>query len=438
MSTIRPLPAIRYAAPEPDRDVSTRLAPPYDVLDQAGKEALLGPDARNFVRIDLPHMPPKAAGPAAEYEAANQTLQQWLRDGTMVRDAQPMLYVYHQKYRQGGTDYVRKMFFARLRLEPFGTGGVFPHERTFGGPKEDRLALTKATRTNLSPIFGLYEDARNEVSSALERALPAKPLARGRLDGVENLLWGVSDPAVIERAAQMLRPRPIYIADGHHRYGTGLLYRDWLVSQGASLPDEHPANYVLCVFCAMEDPGLLILPTHRVLAGVTIPPALLAGDPQLEVRPLDTTDADEALRRLPALGPQALAWFDAAGGRISAVRPRSPDILDKLEPARSPAWRRLALALLHAYLLDRILKPKVLKGEEPAIQYIKSAPEALAAARGGERGGAPGGSAGTAFLLQPTTMEELRGVCGAGDLMPQKSTFFYPKLASGLVINPLE
>jgi uncharacterized protein (DUF1015 family) len=428
MSTIQPFLAIRYATAERDCDISTRLAPPYDVLDQGGKDALLARDPKNFVKIDLPHMPPKSAGPPAAYAAAHNTLRQWLQDGTMVRDRRPQIYVYHQKYRHAGTEYLRKMFFARLRLEPFGTGSVFPHERTFGGPKEDRLALTQATQANLSPIFGLYEDAANEVSRRLERGLPDRPLAKGTLEGVESYLWGADDPDRIAAVAELMKPKAIYIADGHHRYGTGLLYRDWLVQQRGPLPDNHPANYVLCVFCAMEDPGLLILPTHRVLPGVKIGDSVLAGDSKLELQPLATASPEEAVQSLARFGPQAVGWFDAASGRHSVVRPRSPDILDSLEPGRSPAWRRLGLAFLHAYLLDRVVTPKLCGGKEPTIQYIKTAADALRAAGDGQ---------GTAFLLQPTTMEELRGVCGAGDLMPQKSTYFFPKLASGLVINPL-
>ncbi len=430
MSTVRPLPAIRYRTDEGHADLSTRLAPPYDVLDAEGKRRLLERDPDNFVKIDLPVVPAKAAGPPEVYTACRDQLQRWLRDGVMVRDPQPAFYVYHQRFTHGGREYTRKKFFARLRLEPFGSGSVFPHERTFGGPKEDRLALTQATRANLSPIFGLYEDVRNEVSGLLEAGLPERPLARGTLDGVESLLWSVTDSRAVEAVAELLRPRSIYIADGHHRYGTGLMYRDWLVKTHGPLPDEHPANYVLAVLCAMEDPGLLILPTHRVLPGVRIPPAEFATAGQIEVAPLSAPrDPESVVAALAGYGPLAIAWFDGTSGEYRVLRPRSADLLDPIATDHSPAWRRLALAFLHAFVLDCIVRPKVLRGDEPTIHYIKTAGEAVDEARQ---------TAGAAFLLQPTTMEELRAVCSAGDLMPQKSTFFWPKLASGLVINPLE
>ncbi|MGE0480273.1 MAG: DUF1015 domain-containing protein [Phycisphaerae bacterium] len=428
MSNVRPLRAIRYANAA-GRDLGARLAPPYDVLDQRDKDALLARDPRNFVKLDLPHVPPKVAGPPAAYAAAADTLRSWLADKTLVRDDRESIYVYHQTYTHGSETYVRKMFFARLRLEPFGTGAVFPHEQTFGGPKEDRLCLMRATAANLSPIFGLYEDATNQVAQRLEQALGPEPAAHGTLDGVENRLWVVSDTAAIADVTRLMSAKAIYIADGHHRYGTSLIYRESLKAEGAALPAEHPANYTLCVFCAMEDAGLLILPTHRALPGVRVTAAQLQADGELAVGLLEANDADGALRAVAQLGPQALGAYLAGENRYVSIRPKRADLLDALEPKHSLAWRRLALSFLHAYLLDRVVTPKLNAGRAPDVHYIKSASAAIDDV-------SPTG--GTAFLMQPTTMEELRAVCQANDLMPQKSTFFFPKLASGLVINPLD
>ncbi|MBK9121049.1 MAG: DUF1015 domain-containing protein [Phycisphaerales bacterium] len=424
MSTIRPLRPLRYDTRR-NRDLSKLLTPPYDILDATDKAELLARDPRNFVVVDLPHLPPKDAGPQHLYEQAAATLRQWLAEGTMVQDQEAALYVYHQAYTYEGRAYVRKMFFAGLKLEPFGAGSIYPHERTFGGPKEDRLALTKATQAHLSPIFGLYEDESNDVARRLEEALPPEPLAIGTLDGVENRLWAVTDTVAIADVARLIGPKPTYIADGHHRCGTAMLYRDWLTAQRGSLPVDHPANFVLCVFCAMEDPGLLILPTHRVLPGLAFLADDLAG-PEVTVTKLSVNDPESALAALPAHGPQAVAFFTTRDDTYSVVRPTREGLLDPLEPEHSPSWRRLGLAFLHAYLLDRIITPGPAGGQAPKIEYIKSNSGAVAAARQ---------AGGCAFLLQPTTMAELRAVCTAGDLMPQKSTYFYPKLASGLVIH---
>lgn len=427
MSTIRPFIGIHYDTTD-SNDVSARLAPPYDVLDANDKNRLLAQDPANFVKIDLPHLPPKSAGPESVYREARAQMDAWLQDGTLVKDDLPAIYVYHQRYTHEGTDYVRKMYFARLRLEPFGAGSIFPHERTFGGPKEDRLALTKATQANLSPIFGLYEDADNVVAKTLEDACPDEPLAVGTMDDVENRLWAVQDPKIIGSVAQLMESKPTYIADGHHRTGTAMLYRDWLAETQGSLPENHPANFVLCVFCAMEDPGLLILPTHRVLPGVSVTAETFAGDDKVDIKPLDARDGGQAVAALARYGPQAVGVYTATAKGFSAVVPKQADLLDPLEPDHSEPWRRLGLAFLHAYLLDRIVKPKLCGGADPQIRYIKSDAGAVAAADE---------DSGTAFLMQPTTMEEMRAVCTANDLMPQKSTYFYPKLASGLVINPL-
>lgn len=429
MSQIRPIPAIRYAPKAASNDISTRIAPPYDVIDKAGKEALLARDPANFIKIDLPHVPAKDAGPPAVYEAAAAQFNGWLADGTLTRDAAPAYYAYHQTYNHAGTRYVRKMFFARLRLEEFGKGSVFPHEQTFGGPKEDRLCLTRATRCNLSPIFGVYEDAPNAVATRLDRELAPTPLLKGELDGVENALWAVRSEAAIREVTEMMSPKATFIADGHHRYGTSLNYRAALVEKSGPLAPDHPANFVLCVFCAMEDPGCLILPTHRVLPGVKLASQIFKSDPKLEVLPLDERDADAVVRKLAQFGPQAVALFSAADNSFVAIRPRDPRILAEYEPKHAEAWRALGLSFLHAYLLDRRVTPELCGGKAPEIHYVKSGPPAVEEAR--QTGGAM-------FLLQPTTMAEMRGVCSAGDLMPQKSTFFFPKLASGLIVNPLE
>lgn len=427
MSLIRPFRAIRYNT-VPESDITSRLSPPYDILDQPAKQGLLARDSRNFVAVDLPHTPPKAAGPPAAYNRARDTLQSWLTDETLIRDDPASIYVYHQHYRHAGTEFVRRMFFATLQLEAIGTGSVFPHEQTFGGPKEDRLALMKATAANLSPIFGLYQDPKREVISRLERAIASQPLAHGRLDDVDNKLWAQSDPGVVREVAELMADRPTFIADGHHRYGTALMYRDWLTAERGPLPENHPANFVLCVFCAMDDPALLILPTHRLVPGVGVPADLFRADDALVVTELAATEPEAAVRELARLGPQAVGFRSHEADRYLALTPASSDLLDRLAPDRSPAWRALGLSFLHAYVLDRVVTPKVCAGDSPAIRYIQSAADAVELART---------TAGSAFLLQATTMAELRDVCQAGDLMPPKSTYFYPKLANGLVIHSL-
>ena len=427
MSTVLPFNAVRYETSR-NRDISTRLSPPYDVIDAQRKRELLKRDPKNFVAIDLPHTPPKTAGPPAVYQRAAQTLRDWLHDGALVRDANPGFYVYHQSFRHGDREFTRKMFFARIRLEPFGSGNIFPHEQTFGGPKEDRLALTRATESNMSPIFGLFEDPHSDVANLFEAKLSSESLAHGDLDETRNRLWAVTDPDLLADVTSLMTDRPIYIADGHHRYGTAMMYRDGLAASQGELSEQHPANFVLCALCAMEDPGLRILPTHRVLPGASeLTADLLRSDPKLSVNELDAATADHVPAALKRFGPQAVAFCCASHAGYVAVTPAA-DLMTEIAPDKSDAWRGLGVSFLHSYLIDRVLAPRCVAGQAPNISYVKSAAPAVELASS---------TGGACFLMQATTMQEMRAVCNAGELMPQKSTYFYPKLASGLVVNPL-
>jgi len=192
---VLPFPAARFAAP--DGDVSRFIAPPYDVLDQNDKNALLSRCDRNIVAIDLPHVPPKSLGPQEEYDRSRKLLRNWLADGTLMRDPRPAVYAYHQAFIHAGRAYTRRMFIARVRLRPFSDGVVLPHEQTFGGPKEDRLALMKATQANLSPIFGLYSDPGDAVGQVFAETVRRPPKVHGSLDGVDNRMWVIDDLAPI-------------------------------------------------------------------------------------------------------------------------------------------------------------------------------------------------------------------------------------------------
>lgn len=410
MAEVRPFRAIRYDYTRSGGDLSRVIAPPYDVLDQGDKDRLLGGSDRNIVAIDLPHLPPKSLGPPEAYERSARTLQAWLDDGTLVREEKPAFYLYHQVFNHQGRTYTRRKFIARLRLVPFSEGVVLPHEETFGGPKEDRLALTKACRANVSPVFGLYTDPDDTVGRVFAAAARRAPDVTAAMDGVENRLWIVSDAKTIDAVGGHLRPKKIFIADGHHRYGTGLNYRAYLADESGGLAQDHPANFVMMVLGSMDDPGSLILPYNRVLVG-----------PDASIERITKAWAAGCA----ATGPGAadLLLHAGAGGAEVALRFTNRAALSRLEPERSEAWRSLDVAYLHRYLIDELAK-----GLGLSVKYVKSAEDAKAAAREEN---------GVALLLNAAKMEQLRAVSQAGELMPQKSTYFYPKLATGLTINPL-
>ena len=268
MADIRPFAALHYNLDKFGQDISKVIAPPYDVLNEQQLARFAGASDHNIVHIDLPYFPPGQAGPDAVYLAANAKLQDWIASQAVVQDGAPRFYRYRQVFTFAGKTYTRLCMFAVLRLGAFGTGQVFPHEQTFGGPIADRLKLMQATSCQLSPIFGLVQMPLHEMLAKL----PADTAGawRADLDGVHNEVTPISDAAAIDQLRKALAPLPVYIADGHHRYKTALAYRDWLAEQqGGSLPADHPANFVMLGVMAMEDPGNLVLPTHRIVEGLT-------------------------------------------------------------------------------------------------------------------------------------------------------------------------
>jgi len=419
--------AIRYDLRRVGGDLSAVLAPPYDVLEEADKKALLARSDHNIVAIDLPHLPPKSAGPAEVYERAARTMRDWIRDGTLVRDPASALYVYHQKFEHDGKQYTRRMFIARVRLEPFSEGSILPHERTFGGPKEDRLALMKATRCNLSAIFGLYCDPQDEIGSLFAETAAKRADAVGTLDGVESRIWVVTDRKVVQSVVAAMENRKVYIADGHHRYGTALMYRDWLREQrGGKLSDDHAANYVMFVLASMDDPGCLILPYYRVLERIDAEALAVAWSSGVAKIGKKSPSPSQGEGRGEGRGADVVLW-DGRSEKETPLKFTDRAKLATLEPNESPAWHQLDYAYLHRYLIDELLTRKL--GAAPTVHYVKSLDEAKQTARQ---------FAGVALLVNATPMAHLCSVAESGGLMPQKSTYFHPKLATGLAINPLE
>jgi len=422
---IFPFQGLRYNPEQFSKDCSNLIAPPYDVLGPHDKLKLRAGHDQNIVTVDLPHVPPDSAGPDSAYEQAGQTLNQWRREGTLILENQPAVYVYYQDYSFGGQAYTRKMFVARMHLEPCGTGSVFAHEQTFGGPKEDRLKLMQATGCQLSPVFALYSDPDQAVSRLLDVA-DREPDLSAQMEGVENRMWVVKDDSLIDALCSKMASHPVYLADGHHRYSTALTYRDAL----GSLPVDHPAQCVVVGFCAMEDPGALIRPTHRVLSqfGDVTPGRIVEMlETGLKMTSTAPTRSDPE-KLLTEVAKDDLAIYSAPYDRLCTAQFTNRAVIDHLAPEKSAAWRALDVAYVHRYLIEELVSKKVMGGAQPRIDYFKTAKAAIQAAR--ERHG-------IALLCRPCTMAQLRAVSQAGDLMPQKTTYFYPKLATGLVLNPL-
>lgn len=432
MAQLRPFAAIRYAR-NPQLNLSNLIAPPYDVLDDAQKAALQAKDPHNIVTVDLPFTPPKSVGPDEVYIKADLTLQSWLKQGILKKDARPAFYPYTQSYEHNGRTFHRRGFIGLVKLTPFGVD-VMPHEKTYKGPIEDRLKLMHATGLQLSPIFGLYSDPRNEITNLLyQHAL--KPEQTATMDGVKNDLWSVIDAEVETKVIDLMKSRPVYIADGHHRYTTALQYqKDMEAKNGGPLPPNHPANYCMFVLVAMQDDGLLILPTHRLIGGLknfNIADFKTAVGSNFEVTetPLRPDHVDELATILDKFEPHTFGLYDGATKKLFTLRLKNLDVLKQFEPGQSDAWRKLDVAILQRYLLDEVLQPKFAGGGELTKGYTAD-PHAIAPQ-------VDGGKYQIALMLKSTPLHALEELGKTGEVMPQKSTYFFPKLATGLVMNPL-
>lgn len=421
---IRPFRGWHYRGP----DISTQIAPPYDILHQADKDAFLAADPTNIVAVDLPHCPPKSVGPDECYKAAAKLLAKWQEEHVLYRDEKPALYAYEQSYTWGGRHFARRAMLCGVRATPLGVD-VIPHEHTFAGPKADRLKLTTVTKTQLSPIFGFYEDPIG-VTEKLWAAAPDEPTLTAELRGVTEKLWVVTDPATIKEIHAALKNTPVYIADGHHRYTTAMNFCHAL-RDGGLIDEEHEANFVLFALVARTDPGLLVLPTHRVIRGLDpsfrFAELLERMKADFDIRqitpPDDLSDADAFLE---PYGRGAMSLL--AGEDVWIAKLKSPDAMAKAAPDQCDAWRSLDVAVLHKLVIEKALAPWA-----PQEQNIEYTPNGNAA-----RHAACSGDAQVVVVMQGTPLEAVEAVANAGEAMPHKSTYFYPKLATGMILKPVE
>lgn len=439
MPDIRPFRALRYDAAK-IADPSLVVAPPYDVIGAAEQDRLLARHPANIVRLDLPREE-AGDGPDDRYRRAARMLAGWRSDGTLHKDPHPSIYVYEQAYRVPGTDALRvqRGFFARLRLEAFGEGsGVLPHERTLSGPKEDRYKLLRATGVNTSPVVVLYGDpdgaGRPILDATTARGADLEVLDD---DGVRHRLWAVSADG---DAAQIVAPLlaaasagPVTIADGHHRYETALRYRD--ERRMSRSCEEDPAfDYLLTLFLDAVGEPLTVLPTHRIVRGLGDDgvEALLARLDEFFVVERDVAVADLRTRfeaaGLASGGEGRFGLWTRAGGAVLTARRHA---FEPFLPAGGAAMRGLDVTLL-GVALERLAGIGADAVAAGAVAYAKSAAEAIAQVDGAVDG------ADAAFLLESTPVASVSAVAADGDVMPQKSTYFYPKALSGLIINPHE
>jgi len=435
MAQVRPFRALRYNTNDP-LSLALVTAPPYDCISPRQQRELHRVHPHNVVRLILGEE--KAGDNDADnrYTRAAEILRAWEDEGIVVRDPNPSLYFYQQQFQVEGTTYVREGLLARVGLEEFGTGRVFPHEETMDAPFRDRLRLLRTIRANLSPIFSLYPDHENAVTDLFHEAIHCDPLMQMMdSDGVVHRIYASCDEGLAERVAEAMADAPLYIADGHHRYEVAQAYRRELIEKGHEVDEEHPAASILMLCVSMHHPGLAVLPSHRVLRGV----------PDLMAKRLRKASADhftwQEFVGAEATSPRMVEHLEQAPDHSFGLWTRDTSgaflltlkdtrVMDDLAPEMSDRWRRLDVAVLERVLLGEDLPRAVDNLDGLEREYVHLAQDAFDAVH--EDG------ADVAVLLKAPSVSSLEDVAGAGERMPPKSTYFYPKALSGLVINPLD
>ncbi|MDR0362235.1 MAG: DUF1015 domain-containing protein [Planctomycetota bacterium] len=429
MTTIFPFRGWRY---DPGKvNPGDVVAPPYDVIDAEEQKALYARNDRNVVRLTFGFVHAGDGERDNRYARAATHLDAWREEGLFLQD-KPAVYLYEQTFDHGGGTFTRRGFFARLRLSDWGEGGVYPHEKTLSGPKRDRLDLMRATRGDLEPIFGLLGDPDGAVSGTLASLVDYEPCLDVNREGVENRMWVVDDGERLHRLLSLMPNPEIFIADGHHRYETALAYRNEVrakmreAGQPQPPPGDMDSDYIMMFIVPDSDPGLVIWPTHRLVHGLADfgPEEFLrrAGEHFL-VSPVgkDELPAELAAYELPCFGV-------ALGDDLYILRLKNRRAMNDRHPDAADAWRTLDVAVLHSLVMNDILgidEGKLLRKEN--IYYSKSYGETLDAVRSGRDGVQCG------FVLRETPMRQVRDIAEAGAVMPQKSTYFYPKPLSGTV-----
>ena len=401
MSTIKPFCGTRFG----NGNISKLICPPYDVISKKEKARLMMLSPNNMVRLELPD---PAVG-RNKYQNAAHLFSLWQQKGVLRKEDRPSLYFYEQNFIDHGKKLTRRGFFAALEIENPFKGNVKPHEKTLSKPKADRLSMLKSVKANLSPIFGLFNDKQRTLVNFCSKLSRTKEDSVSRdAEQTTHRLWVVDDPVIIAKTKKILKSNKIFIADGHHRYETSWNYLTGRLKKDKNLSRNAASRNVLIFLCPMEDKGLSVWPTHRVV----VPPSDLEKRVQAYFRVLPKA----AFNKLANKNPQPLLIFK--DGKFRTLTIKNKAILDKAMKGKARAYKNLGVSILHSVLIPDVSAEN--------ITYVKSDREALRLAR--ER-------KCVAVMVPSTPVEAIKEIALAGQTMPQKSTYFYPKVATGQVIH---
>ena len=440
MATVTPFRGVTYNTSKIGslRDVVT---PPFDVISPSDQEAFYARHPKNIVRVILGKAYPGDSAADNPHTRAAAHFNQWLADGILVRDAEPTLYLTAMEFIHEGRPITRFGLIARVGLEPFEKGIVLPHERTFSRVKSERLNLMKASHANFSPIFGLYPDGNGLLDllrTTVSNQAPA--LKFTERSGFHHSLWRITAPRVQQQVTERFAGNKIFIADGHHRYETALNYRDWVAANTPGFSAAHPANHVMMYLCSMTDPGLIILPAHRMLKAVSA--ADLAALPEkatpyFDIRSFvfdgqDRASALEAFTQaLRSNTNRSTIGAFSRGSKVFHLFTLKPNVMaDLFAHELDAALRDIDVTVLTRLILMEFLGfDQARLDNENLIGYATDAAAAVETVDAGDYD--------VTFILNPTKIEQVRRIAEAGQIMPRKATYFYPKVVTGQVMNLL-
>ena len=417
MAEIKPIKPLRYTAAA--GDISTCVCPPYDIISPEQREELIKQNPYNIVRLELPDGGDK-------YSSAGKTLEKWLEDGILARDEDEGIFVYRERFEVAAEKYELTGIVCLVKLCDFSENIVLPHEETLKKAKQDRFDLMCATGCNFSSVYALYNGGA-DIAGIIAGAVSEEPLySFTDGEGVNHLLWKIVDKSLIKTVTDSFKGKQLFIADGHHRYETALNYRDHLKNSGKPVGG---ADYVMMTLVDMDDKGLVIFPTHRLITGMKVDADELRKKCEEDFftaeRGLQTLEADLAQHK------DSVAFALYTGGDKYLLLTAKDRIKNTVFDGGSKARSGLDVSILHKFILEKALGiDKENMANQKNLRYTRSAEEAIASVQSGE--------SSAAFLINPTKIGQIKDVALAGDKMPQKSTYFYPKLITGLIVNMFE
>lgn len=437
MADVRPFRGLRYDLGQ-IKDLSLVITPPYDVISPEQQEGFHRRHPLNIIRLEFGRDAPGDDASENKYTRAARTFADWTRRGILTRESRPAFYLTEHRFPFSNGYRSYWGLIAAVRLEPFDTGRIRPTEIIMKGPAADRMNLLRSCRANFSPIMGIFDGMGGSLRSLTPDIDPSRPDLTASDDaGVAFNVWIMTDESLVERVSRFFAERTLYIADGHHRYTTALAFRE--ERRGECPSEEDPSNFLMMTLISSSDPGLTLLPTHRMLKGLS--PQQMARleeglQRHFEIRELPVpglTRRPDWLKSVLEEGPEGTPLFGLYGGSSNAFRllfPRDLPALRAMLPPEKPApWRALDVSLLHGVVFHHLLGIGGAEGEKEHLDYSPNEAEIISRVDSGK--------AQAAFFLRPVPVSSVIAVAEAGVRMPPKSTYFYPKTPAGLVINPL-